>query len=72
MYNVGDIGYIYYKEKVLEIKILEVHGPYYIVQTEEGEILGIPPESSTRIWKTKEDYEIYEAWKGYTLVPQGE
>ena len=72
MYKVGDLGFIKYNDKLVTCQIMEIHGGYYVVKTEEGDILGIPPESNTYIWKTKQDYERYEAWKDYGFVPQEE
>ena len=55
-----DSGYIKYNNQILKIKILETHGGYKIVQTEDNEILGIPPESGTHIFKTYEECDYFE------------
>ena len=70
MNNIGEIGFIEYKDKLTKVKIKEVHGNYYVVETEDDEILGIPPESYTYIWKNEEAYRHYKDWAGCQLVPQ--
>lgn len=55
-----NIGYIKYNDKIIKVKVLETHGSYKVVQTEDGDILGIPPESGTHIWKTYEECDYYE------------
>ena len=59
--------YIKYKDKIVEIRILENKPSYKIVETEDGEILCIPSESDTIIFKTKEEVQAYEA--GCYFVP---
>lgn len=71
MYNVGDFAYIEYRKKLVGVKILEVHGNYYIVETKGHEILGIPPESYTKLWRSKEEYDKYKLLESLSFIPQG-
>lgn len=55
-----NIRYIKYNDRIIKIKILKNQDGYLTVQTEDNEILGIPPEADTHIYKTYEDCEYYE------------
>ena len=64
------VGYIKYCGKVIQVTVLENRDGYKIVQTENNEILGIPPESGTRIWNTREECEYEDHCLDW--VPMGE
>lgn len=54
-------NYIKYNNKIVKIKILQIiFKNYKVVQTEEGDILGIPPESGTHIYSSYEECDYYE------------
>lgn len=65
-------GYIKYKDKIIHIKIIKDNPEYKIVETEDMDILGIPSESGTIIYKTKEECEHHENHCFDWFVPQGE
>lgn len=71
--SVGDEGYIKYNDKIVKVKIIEIRFENYkIIQTEDGDILGIPPEADTHIWKTYEDCDYHENYPCLWFVPMGE
>lgn len=61
-------GYIEYKDKLIKVEIVENKGGYLTVKTEDNEILGIPPESFTTVWPTKEMYERYKAHSTFVFM----
>ena len=69
--KIGDKGYIYYNDKILQVTIVELHGSYKVVATEENELLGIPPESGAVIWPTREECEMYNNCPWAYFTPQG-
>lgn len=49
------VGYILYEDKVIKVKVLEDSPSYKVVETENNELLCIPVESGTHIWKTEQE-----------------
>lgn len=69
--KIGDKGYIYYNDKILQVTLVETHGSYRVVATEENELLGIPAESGTPIFPTREECEMYNNCPWAYFTPQG-
>lgn len=68
--KIGDKGYIYYNDKILQVTLVETHGDYKVVATEENELLGIPVESGTTIFSTREECERYNNCPWAFFTPQ--